>query len=106
MMAVFVSRFGCFMSTTSPHLKRESSLFSNPCKSLGGASLVMKICFPFWCSMLNMWKNISCVFSFLLRNWMSSMTKMSSVPYSSMIVWGLFSSIFWMNNVVNFSAVM
>lgn len=27
MMAVFVSRFGCFMSTTSPHLKRESSLF-------------------------------------------------------------------------------
>ncbi len=51
-----------------PHSNRERIRSSNSCNCLGGKSEVMTICLLALCSVLKVWKNSSCVWTFPLRN--------------------------------------
>ncbi len=78
-MATLVSRSGGWMSAISPHSKRERSRSSSVGMSRGGQSLVRTICFCDSYRALKVWKNSSCVRSFPARNWMSSMSRRSTL---------------------------
>src|SRR6185436_1951377 len=68
-------------SVTRPHLKRETRRSCSVGMSLGGLSEDSTICLPDWYSVLNVWKNSSCVRSLLASTWMSSTTKTSTPRY-------------------------
>ena len=56
------------MSVINPHSNRERIRSSNSCNCLGGKSEVTTICLLALCSVLKVWKNSSCVWTFPLRN--------------------------------------
>ena len=65
------------------HSKRVRSLDSSVSMSFGGLSLEMMICFPEVCKWLKVWKNSSCVLSFPIMNWISSINSTSLLRYLS-----------------------
>ena len=71
------------MSAISPHSKRERIRSSNVSISFGGLSDVKMICLPAEWRALNVWKNSSCVLSFPIINWISSIKSTSILRYFS-----------------------
>ncbi len=94
------------MSAIRPISKRERSRSSISASSLGGRSLAITICFMLSCSALKVWKNSSWVRSLPARNWMSSMSRTSTVRYRCRKSLVLFSWIAVIISLVNFSEVM
>ena len=72
------------MSAINPHSNLERNLSSKVSMSFGGLSEVKTICLPEEWSVLNVWKNSSCVLSFPIINCMSSMSSTSTVLYFSL----------------------
>ena len=72
-----VSRSGAWTSVIRPHSKRVRSRSSSVVSFFGARSEVMTICLLALCSVLNVWKNSSCVRSARSRNWMSSISRKS-----------------------------
>ena len=77
-IAMRVSSSGGWTSVIRPHSNRLRSRSSSVTSCLGGRSLEMTICLLALCSVLNVWKNSSCVCSLFSRNWMSSTSRMST----------------------------
>ena len=67
-MAIRVSKSGVLMSVIRPHSNRLRIRSSSVFSSLGGLSEVITICLPSAWSLLNVWKNSSCMRSLLLKN--------------------------------------
>ena len=82
-IAIRVSKSGEEISAISPHSNRERSLASSVSISFGGLSEEIMICFLFPCRSLNVWKNSSCVASFPIINWISSIRRTSTLRYFS-----------------------
>ena len=77
-IAMRVSRSGGWTSVIRPHSKRLRSRSSSASSRLGGRSEVMTICLSALWSVLNVWKNSSCVWILPSRNWMSSISSTST----------------------------
>ena len=77
-IAIRVSRSGAWTSLISPHSNRVRSRSSSVDICRGALSELMTICLFALCSVLNVWKNSSCVRSARSRNWMSSMSSTST----------------------------
>ena len=77
-MAIRVSRSGGWMSASRPHSNRVRSRSSSVASCFGERSEVMTICLLALCSVLKVWKNSSWVRSRFSRNWMSSISRMST----------------------------
>ena len=73
-----VSMSGGWTSVIRPHWNRVRSRSSSVDSCCGGRSEVMTICLLALCSVLNVWKNSSCVRSLFSRNWMSSTSSTST----------------------------
>ena len=77
-IAMRVSRSGGWTSVIRPHSKRLRIRSSKPDSCLGGRSEVITTCLLALCSVLKVWKNSSCVCTLPCRNWMSSISRMST----------------------------
>ena len=77
-IAMRVSRSGGWMSASRPHSKRVRIRSSSVASCRGERSELITICLFALCSVLKVWKNSSCVRSRFSRNWMSSISRMST----------------------------
>ena len=77
-IAMRVSRSGACTSLIRPHSNRVRSRSSSEDSCRGALSELITICLFALCSVLNVWKNSSCVRSARSRNWMSSISSRST----------------------------
>ncbi len=78
-IAMRVSRSGAWTSLIRPHSNRVRRRSSSEFSCRGDLSELMTICLFALCSVLNVWKNSSWVRSARSRNWMSSMSRTSTL---------------------------